>query len=182
MTRHIGIYPGTFDPIHQGHLAFCLEVIKRGEVDEIVLLPEALPRGKPGASPIMTRLALLNEAVAAFPSLNAISLASERFTTRQTLPELRGYFGDAELSLLIGSDLVSSLHLWDELETLLEAMSLVIGMREADTRRSVNGMLKRLGQTRQLTVRYSLIETAYADVASSHIRSGKMVADLLTLR
>ena len=178
MTRRIGIYPGTFDPVHQGHLAFCLKALEQGELDEIVLIPECLPRNKPGATELSERLALLEEATAFSPFLSVTTLTSDRFTVEQTLPELYRRFEGAKLSLLIGSDVVSSLGTWEGIRTLTSNMSLVIGMREADTVSTVELTLRQIGQSQNISVRYSLIETVHADVASSRIRKGEMALDL----
>jgi len=178
MTRRIGIYPGTFDPVHQGHLAFCLKALEQGELDEIVLVPERFPRNKPGAIALSERLALLEEAIAPFPFLGVTALISDKFTVERTLPELHRRFEGAKLSLLIGSDVVSSLGAWEGIHTLTSDMSLVIGMREADTVSAVELTLRQIGQSQNISIRYSLIETIHADVASSRIRKGEMALDL----
>jgi nicotinate-nucleotide adenylyltransferase len=177
MTRRIGIYPGTFDPIHQGHLAFCLEVIKRDMVDEIILLPERSPRSKPNVASLSERLILLNEATSQFPLVQVVCLKSKQFTVKETLPELNEKFKDATLSLLIGSDIISSLCNWEGLNELLDTMSLVVGMRQADIAAEVKATVEQIGQTQNRSIRYSVVGTAHADVASSRIRAGEMIAD-----
>ncbi|MDN5275067.1 MAG: Cytidyltransferase-related protein [Candidatus Saccharibacteria bacterium] len=182
MNRRVGVYPGTFDPIHQGHLAFCLEVIERGEVDEIILLPERMPRGKPNVTSLSERLVLLSEAIVPFPFMRATCLASDQFTVKETLPELNEAFKGATLSLLIGSDVVSSLGSWKGLDRLLDTMSLIIGMRQADAVGEIRAVVEQIGQTQGKSIRYSMIETAHADVASSRIRRGEMAVDFEMLR
>ncbi|HEU5121705.1 MAG TPA: adenylyltransferase/cytidyltransferase family protein, partial [Candidatus Saccharimonadales bacterium] len=67
--RRIGIYSGTFDPVHYGHIAFAASAIRACNLDEVVFLPEPQPRYKAGVTDIAHRLALLTMATAAQSNL-----------------------------------------------------------------------------------------------------------------
>lgn len=165
MKRRIGIYPGTFDPIHVGHIAFAKKSLEECQLDEIIFIPEHSPRHKPHATHVTHRLKLIELATCAAPNLRAQRLSSKRFTVDETLPELRYLFGDAHLALLIGSDTAQTLPMWDGLDTLLKTTSIIIGMREEDSSTDIETLLKKY------PAQPTFIYTDHADAASSSIRS-----------
>src|SRR5688500_13565413 len=117
MKHRIGIFPGTFDPVHQGHVAFCLEALRVCKLDEVLLLPERVPREKQNVADFSRRRSLLQDAVSARPALHVMVLNSDQFTVKETLPELQRKLGDAELTLLVGSDVVRTfLYRWEGLK------------------------------------------------------------------
>lgn len=154
-TRHIGIYSGTFDPVHIGHLGFALQSMEVAGLNEVVFVPEASPRNKTDVTALKHRLALLERAVASYDELSVVSLGVSQFTATSVLPELRAMFGDAELWLLLGSDVAMGLAHWQDLDQLLGNMSLVVGVRSGDSRGDVLRSLQAagaFGKTKHLLV------------------------------
>ena len=80
----IGFYPGTFDPIHKGHVAFAQEACDRLGIDIVYLLPEKTPRGKHDVSDIDKRIEMIKNAVSATHSLSVMKLQSTTFTIDKT--------------------------------------------------------------------------------------------------
>jgi nicotinate-nucleotide adenylyltransferase len=132
MTRRIGIYPGTFDPIHQGHIAFALQAIEICKLDQVVFLPEIRPRGKENITDVNTRLNHLEQATKGQPSLITFLAMSSPFTVERTLPELRNAFPDSKMTLLIGSDVFSHISEWHNVSLLLRSVNIVVGLRHGD--------------------------------------------------
>jgi nicotinate-nucleotide adenylyltransferase len=171
-TQRIGIYPGTFDPVHPGHIAFAREALQACQLDEVILLPERLPRGKQHVTGLAQRVTLLTKATATVANVRIAQLQSDQFTVAGTLPELEQLFPDAELTLLVGSDIARTfLYRWPGLEILLASMRLAIGLRGHDTPSEIAGIIKELEQQYGLTVAYTLIRTPHAHLASSHFRN-----------
>lgn len=168
MTRRIGIYPGTFDPVHAGHVAFARAALSDCQLDEVIFLPEKQPRGKQNVTDISHRIALLQKVAEDTPRLSVATPPSSQFTVRQTLPEIRALFKNAELALLVGSDVVHSFPYWPDFEVLAREISLVIGMRDGNSRQEVEGMLQTIAQP----LEYTLVETNFSDLASSRVRNG----------
>src|SRR5437868_3133041 len=104
----IGIFPGTFDPVHKGHIAFCLSAAARANLDSVILLPEAEPRRKQPRATFAHRWNMIQEAVADYAQIDARTLPSRQFTVAETLPELRALFPGMQLVLLAGSDVAQS--------------------------------------------------------------------------
>jgi nicotinate-nucleotide adenylyltransferase len=174
MHKKVGIYSGTFDPVHSGHVAFAQVALQQCQLNEVVFLPESRPREKTGVTDMRHRLALLGHALANQPYMQAIELATDQFTVAETLPELQRRYPSAELVLLIGSDVVKTFsYRWEGLSTLLRATSLAIGMRAGDSLQEIAQTITNLEQELSTTIHYQLLHTSEADAASSHIRSGK---------
>ncbi len=140
----IGVFGGTFDPVHFGHLRAALEVQEILNLNDFRLLPAGTPphRAPPVAS-AADRLAMLRLAVAGHPGLTV----DDRETRRKgnsymvdTLGEIRRESGDAPLVLLIGQDAANALDTWHEWKSLFSLAHLVI-MRRPESLVSWSGEL-----------------------------------------
>jgi nicotinate-nucleotide adenylyltransferase len=171
MNRRVGIYSGTFDPLHQGHIDFALAAIKECGLDHVVLLPEPKPRGKNAVTPIHDRLQHIESTIETIPSLSVVKPFSEQFTVRDTLPKLKELFAGDALTLLVGSDVVQTFsYRWDDLDLLLHDMSLAIGMRDGITTSQIKNSIKNLETTYAIPIKYTLIRTSNSHLASSKIK------------
>ncbi len=171
MVYKVGIYPGTFDPPHEGHLAFAREAVRVGKLDEVLFLPEILPRGKPNATTISKRVALLEEAIRSVENARVVQLEGGQFTVRDTLPRLREFVGESELTLLLGSDIVQTFsYRWEDLEVLLSQVSLAIGMRSGVTQGEIILFMEELRKQYRTPISYRLVSTEYAGLSSSQVR------------
>ena len=149
----IGVYGGTFDPIHLGHLRTALEVKEALKLDQLLLIPCGTPahRNRPAATARqrrdMVELALHN----APPGLRLDDRELLRGGTSymvDTLHSLRGEYPNNPLCLIVGADAFRGLESWFRWETLFELGHLVVMGRpnvEADTLES--------GLVRQLSTR-----------------------------
>lgn len=180
MEHRTGIYPGTFDPVHSGHIAFAKKALQLCRLDEVVFLPEQRPRGKDKVTDITHRVALIEQATADISGLRVMQLASEQFTVHQTLPELRRACRGSQLTLLAGSDIARTfLHSWKNLEVLLGEVSLAIGVRSKDDPDEIRMIMTQLSHEYSIPVAHTLLSAPEADMTSSQIRSGR--ADLSRL-
>src|SRR5438046_2070169 len=127
--KRVGIYSGTFDPVHIGHVGFALQAIEAAQLDHVVFLPEQVPRGKVGVTDIAHRAAMLERTIAPYRQLSLRLLDDvPQFCVQGTLPALRQVFGSDELVLLLGSDVVKTFtDRWANLEDLFANMALAIG-------------------------------------------------------
>lgn len=130
MKRAIGIFGGTFDPIHNGHLRSAYEVHQQLGLTRICLLPNAIPPHKdsPDVSPEQ-RLEMVRLAVADHPELDVdareLSRESPSYTV-DTLEHYREEHPDTPLCFIIGMDSLLSLPRWHKPERILELAHLVV--------------------------------------------------------
>lgn len=175
MNNRVGIFSGTFDPIHLGHIAFAVETLKVCRLDKIVFLPEEKPREKHGVTDISHRLELLKLATKDMKKFDVVTSDSKQFSVKDTLPELQNMFKGASFTLLIGSDVVKTFsYRWDNLGTLLNNVSLAIGMRNSDTVDEIMTIIKQLETNFATNIDYKLINAPNMDIASSGVRNNQL--------
>lgn len=168
MNRRIGIYPGTFDPVHVGHMAFALQAMKTAKLDYLYFLPERSPRRKNHASHYGHRFAMLRRAIRPHGKLGIIDVPTKQFTVLKTIPEIRKRTGnDATLVFLVGSDVAMYLPTWDNVQVLTHQAELCVGLREKTTSSMVRNVLSPLVPEKRLYI----VRAFAADVSSSKIRS-----------
>jgi nicotinate-nucleotide adenylyltransferase len=130
----IGIFGGTFDPVHHGHLRMALELKQHLGLDEMRLVPCHIPphRQAPAAS-AAHRAAMLALAVADCPELTVDRLELNNpgpSYSLHTLENLRGQLGpEPALCLAMGMDSLTSLPSWYGWEGLLALAHLVVAAR-----------------------------------------------------
>lgn len=140
--RRIGIYAGTFDPVHSGHISFALQSLAAAKLDVVYFLPERRPRSKQGVEHFGHRVAMLNRAVEPHPPFDTLELVDISFSIERTLPYLQQRFPDDDLVFLFGSDVVPSIDQWPHADKLLASSELVIGLRHNDTREHMHNVVE----------------------------------------
>ena len=124
----IGIYGGTFNPPHLGHMAAARTAIEALKLDKLLLMPAAVPPHKtlPENTPGQEhRLAMVEQMADALemPGVVEVSIlemerAGKSYTS-DTLEELHSRYPGAELWLLMGTDMFLTLHQWHDAKTVL---------------------------------------------------------------
>jgi nicotinate-nucleotide adenylyltransferase len=137
MAKRIGIYAGTFDPVHAGHITFALQAMRAGKLDRVYFMPERKPRYKVGVEHFGHRVAMLKRALQPHPKFGIIEITDISFTMRRTLPQLQQRFAGAQLVFLFGSDAASTLPQWQHIEQSIDEMELIVGVRGPDQVASV---------------------------------------------
>jgi len=163
----IGIFAGTFDPVHAGHLAFALQAVEAGRLDEVVFLPERRPRSKPGVEHYAHRVAMLKHAIQPHPQFSVLELADRNLTVTRTLPQLRKLFDGHQLVFMVGSDVVQSVPHWRYAERLLNQSELLVGMRAEQNHSDI---LEDMGGWSAQSQDLILVDSYAADISSARIR------------
>lgn len=127
----LGLYGGTFDPVHYGHLLAAEQCREQRRLDEVWFVPAASPPHKrhETISPGQQRAEMLELATAGHPQLRVSRIELERsgpsFTV-QTLEQLREEEPDRELCLLIGADSLADFPSWREPARILELAEVFV--------------------------------------------------------
>ena len=126
----LGLYGGTFDPVHLGHLLLAERCREQLELDEVRLIPAGDPPHKLGATltPGRVRAELLDLATAGNARLSVdrreLSRPGRSYTV-ETLAELHHELPDAELYFLMGADSLADLPTWREPAQIAELAWIV---------------------------------------------------------
>jgi len=136
MSERIGIFGGSFDPVHNGHLILARQAREELQLDRVLLIPAALSPHKttnPPAPPEL-RLQLLRLAVEGEAGLEVEDLELRRNElpsySIDTVRELRQRHPVAQWFYLIGSDNLAELHTWKDIEELRRLVQFVVLTRD----------------------------------------------------
>lgn len=129
----VGLFGGTFDPVHIGHLRTAFELKVRLDMDRVHFIPAAVPphRPQPTAS-VQLRVRMLEAALASEPDMILDRRELERegpSYTIDTVRSLRAEFPGHGLNLLLGMDAFLGLPEWRDWERLLDLVNLVVARR-----------------------------------------------------
>jgi nicotinate-nucleotide adenylyltransferase len=157
----LGIFGGTFDPPHVGHLVVAQEVHFRLGLDRVLWVPAAIPphkRDQP-ITPGELRLELVRAAIAGDERFEASDLELRRggvSYTVDTLRDLRRDRPDDELFLIVGADQLTELDHWREPDEIRQLATLVGFRREGEDPGEVPGV--------------RLVPVPRVDVSSTEVR------------
>jgi nicotinate-nucleotide adenylyltransferase len=132
VAERIGIFGGTFDPIHVGHLVAAVNAHHDLGLDRVVLMVANVPWQKAGArrvTPAEDRFEMVKASVGGLPGLEASRLEIDRggpSYTADTVSELASMNPGAELFVIVGWDVSAELSSWERLDEVRDLASLVV--------------------------------------------------------
>jgi len=128
----VGLFGGTFDPPHVGHLVTAINVHAALDLDLVVLMVNNVPWQKDGSraiTPAADRLAMVAAAVESVPGLvpgrHEIDAGGNSYTA-DTLRALEREYPGAELFTIVGDDAAAGLDTWERSEEVIERSRLVV--------------------------------------------------------
>lgn len=130
--RRIGVFGGTFDPPHVGHLVTAVNVRHALHLDVVLMMVANVPWQKVGVRPISpaeVRLGLVRAAVAEVEGLEASALEIELggpSYTADTLAALSRLHPDASLFTIVGDDAAALFETWERYEDVARLSTLVV--------------------------------------------------------
>jgi nicotinate-nucleotide adenylyltransferase len=131
--HRVGIFGGSFDPPHVGHVLAVHAALMTGEVDECVVVPCFRHAFDKSLQPFDDRMAMCR---IAFEHLNRTSISEverilghESFTVR-TLQYLQGQNPSWAMRLIVGTDVVADIRRWLEPETVMRLAPLIVVGRQ----------------------------------------------------
>jgi len=185
-VERVGIFGGTFDPVHHGHLLLAEAALEQLDLDRILFIPAALSPFKqdrpPGASPEQ-RLRMLRLATASEPRFEVDDRELHRDGPSFTLETVRSLLGDhpgVRFLLLIGADNLGDLHRWHGIDELSNLVDFAVLDRNGDpavnscgfrvVKRQVNLSSTEIRErlARGLSVRFMVPAAVYEMIMSEH--------------
>ena len=177
----IGVYGGTFNPPHLGHVTAARAVFELLKLDLLLVVPDREPPHKalPAGSPTpeqrleMTRLAAEQLGLGDKVRVLDVELKREgRSYTSDTLKALREQYPEDELSLLMGTDMFLTLQAWHTPEEILSLAGIAaFGRTEADTEELFSAQRDYLYRTYPQARIFTLTIPGVVDVSSTELRA-----------
>ena len=172
----LGIFGGTFDPVHFGHLALAEECLAAANLDELWLVPAASPPHKGGKklSRFDQRKEMLELAIAGNEKFKVEPMEADRpgpSFTIDTLLEIHKRKPDDELFLIIGGDSALEFSTWKDPDKIASLATLVVRIRPGFIMPTEQEFISQLGK--ELGVVPKVIFVAgppFLDVSSSLLK------------
>lgn len=168
--KRVGIFSGTFDPVHNGHLAFAQEAMAKAGLDKVFFLVEPRPRRKQGVKALRHRQAMVQLAIKDYKNLGSIVIEQSRFSTPETLPVLKAMFKGAQLCLLMGEDMLTHLVDWSGVHKLVKDCELVVG-RRSSSEKEVLEKIENIQNALNVRFNYNFVVTNFCEISSSLVKS-----------
>jgi nicotinate-nucleotide adenylyltransferase len=167
----IGVFGGSFDPVHYGHLILAEQCREQAALDEVWFVPAARPPHKPTGqlTAFAQRVEMLALALAGQTAFRIDEIERDRpgpSYTADTLDQLHGREGGHEWYLLVGGDSIRDLPTWYEPERIVRRATLLVVGREGSGVATVADLEARLGTP----VRLQSVDSPPVGIASSDLR------------
>jgi len=183
-SKRIGLYFGTFNPVHIGHLIIANHLVENTPLDEVwfVVSPHNPHKKKASLLEDYHRLNLVKEAIEDNDKLRASDIEfklPQPSYTATTLAYLQEKYPKKDFTLIMGEDNLRSLHKWSNFETIVENHKIIVYPRHQTIQEQE--LVKPTVNTDQIAV---LKDVPFMDISASFIRKsikeGKSVKYLLT--
>ena len=180
----IGIFGGTFDPVHMGHLILAEQCRDQAALDQVWFMPAAHPPHKAGAeiTRFEQRCEMIELATAGHPAFRVERVEKELpppSYTAETLAELRRRHPADQFFLLMGSDGLPDLPGWYEPRRVIEAAGLVVVPRPGVMLWTAERLARALGLEAS-AVRLQFVACPMIEIASRELR--RAMADGMSIR
>ena len=176
----IGVYGGTFNPPHLGHIAAARAVFETLKLDRLLLIPDRqpphkpLPEGSPAPEQRLELTRLAGEQLGLGDRVETLDLELHRSGPSYTADTLRAVherYPDDELWLLVGTDMFLTLHTWHEPEQILALAGIAAFSRsQEDTEELSSRQRERLYRTYPFARIFTLGVPGMVEISSTQLR------------
>jgi len=172
MTEFIGIFGGTFDPPHLGHLILAAEALNQLQLTRVlwVLTPQPPHKPERPITPLPQRLEMLKRALGSAPGFELSTIESDRpgpHYTLDTIDLLQAKFPSARLVLLFGGDSLRDLPTWRRPDEIITAVNAFGVMRRPGDEIDLPTLERSLPG---LSAKVRFVNTPQLEISSSSIR------------
>lgn len=171
----VGIFGGTFDPIHLGHLILAEQCRQQARLDQVLFIPAALPPHKreQAVSSFAQRVEMVTLAIAGNPAFRVDELEKERIGpsyTVDTLAQLRQARPGDDLFFLLGSDSLRDFPTWYQPRRILELAELLVVERPDFPAIAPADLRAALELDASFELRYQIVRSPLIELSSRDLR------------
>lgn len=168
--RRIGIFSGTFDPIHVGHVEACLVAKGALELDEVQVMIEKKPHHKTAVTDYQHRQKMVELALSDFSSIKLFDTKNDNITFDNSSQQLQKQFPDCQFVMIVGSDMLEPMQGWPGFDGWITSQSIAIVLRDNKQEEAVKKHISKLAE-QYATARISILPAVWSTVSSSRVRS-----------
>jgi nicotinate-nucleotide adenylyltransferase len=171
----LGIFGGSFDPVHYGHLLLAEHCREQCRLDAVWFVPAAVPPHKQdrSLSSAADRLEMLKLAIGGYEPFTVCSTELNRggvSYTVDTLQQLHDELPDAELFFLMGADSLADLPTWREPDRICELAIPLIVRRAGSPEPNISVLAKLMTPDRIEAVRQNQVEMPIIELSATDLR------------
>lgn len=171
----LGVFGGTFDPVHLGHLILAEQCREQARLERVLFIPAARPPHKleRELTRFEQRVEMLELAISGQPAFQVELLEKERpgpSYTYVTLEELRQREPSAELCLIVGADSLVDLPRWVMPRRILELATLIVVPRAGWDIADFEELRRAADLPADFPLRLQMIQAPLIDIASRDLR------------
>ncbi|HEX32621.1 MAG TPA: nicotinate-nucleotide adenylyltransferase [Candidatus Acetothermia bacterium] len=134
LTGRIGLFGGTFNPLHSAHLLVAEAAYEQFGLSQVIFIPSGIPPHKEILSDVTSedRYAMVKLAIAEFPHFSVSRIEIDRDGPSYTIDTIRALQGDYPqgLCFIVGADLLLQIETWKEPHELLASVPFIIAPRD----------------------------------------------------
>ncbi len=133
--KKVGLFGGTFDPIHLGHLKVALEIREKLNLDHIYFIPARISpfKVKNELAPQEDRLEMIRQTISEYPFFSVSEYELKRDEVSYSIDTIRHYKNilsrDSRLYWILGSDAFSEIHQWKDIQEIFSSCHLLVVSR-----------------------------------------------------
>ncbi len=163
-NKKLGIFGGTFDPIHYAHLVIAEKAREEFNLDFVIFVPCGIPPHKKKVyASSEDRKKMIEIAIKNNPAFRVSDIEILKNTpsyTYETVSEIKRKYPDFEIFLIIGEDSFYDIPNWYKADKLVREVIFLVAKRSERKQMSIN-----------FPVIYKIIHSPYIDISSTYIRS-----------
>lgn len=172
MNKRIGIYGGTFNPIHNGHLIAAQNALEQFALDTVLFVPSNISYLKNNVTKSIHRVKMTELAISNNPAFLLSTVEIERggnSYTYQTLEKLSQLYPNDELFFIVGADSFDYIDTWKCPDVIFKKASLIVAKREGFDESSLDSTKNML--TAKYNAKIYMLSERHFDISSSEIRN-----------
>ncbi|MCE5251599.1 nicotinate-nucleotide adenylyltransferase [bacterium] len=167
--KRVGLFGGTFDPIHTGHLIIVQAVYEKTGLDSVVFIPSANPPHKEGPDIMFTpeeRYSMISAAICGNPHFEVSDIEMKRTGPSYTIDTIREFKAsgktDIDLAFIVGRDNLYEISSWKDPLSIIRECRIIVAERPYHDTREIPGWL---------SDHIEIVSVPLVDISSTVIRS-----------
>lgn len=170
----IGVYVGSFDPVHLGHIHIVDYLLKHNYLDKVIIIPTGNYWNKNNLTPLKHRINMLkyyeNKQIIINDKYNNLEY------TYQILNELKKDYKESTLHLIIGADNLTNFHLWKQIDEILNNKTLVLPRNNVNTNKYIKNFKQKdnfivVDEFKEIDVSSTLIREKIRNKEYQHLKN-----------